>query len=153
MSDEDYSDQEMDQKKTKSSKVKTKGRGFKDNYDEDRSGRAGNYDSIDDDGAAASSTAQKSVEGYIIFVANVHEEAQEDDLYDIFADYGEIKQIHLNLDRRTGYVKGYSMIEYGTFKEAQAAIDNLNGHALLEQEINVDFAFTKAKGGNRRRRD
>ena len=43
------------------------------------------------------------------------------------------------------------MIEFSTFTEAQNAIDNLNGHALLEQEISVDFAFVKGgKGGKRR---
>merc|ERR1712039_425301 len=94
----------------------------------------------------------RSTEGWVIIVSGVHEEAQEDDVFEAFAEYGDIKNLHLNLDRRTGFVKGYAFIEYESKKEADAAIKNMDGQVLLDQKLSVHWAFSKAGDGRRRAR-
>lgn len=83
-----------------------------------------------------------------MFVTGVHQELEEDDLTDLFSDFGVVQQICVNQDRQTGGNKGYALVEYGAYTEAQDAINALHGSVRNGNEVmGVDWAFVKPTGG------
>lgn len=101
-----------------------------------------NQDPLQEDVSTAA-CATKSIEGWLLIATNIDEEATEEDVEDFFNEFGVVRNLHLNLDRRTGYVKGYALIEYKTVEEAQAAVLDGDGSEFLNRIINVDFAIVK----------
>jgi RNA-binding protein 8A len=116
MSDEGKNEEERVSSENRKKK-KSKGRGHA-HMDHDRyEGRGGIFERIEQDGSEGPAQCMdmelssisyfflSAIEGWIIFATGVHEEAQEDDILDKFSEYGDVKNIHVNLDRRTGFVK------------------------------------------------
>ncbi|KAF2072967.1 hypothetical protein CYY_005707 [Polysphondylium violaceum] len=137
---------------------KTKGRGINATesmeveMEERYSGKGGVFDSLPvatgTDGDDQDGQPLKSVEGYIIFVANIQEEVQEPDIRDVFSEWGQIRNVHLNIDRRTGFTKGYALIEYQSKEEAEDAVKNGNGFELAGQKLDVGFAFISSSSSS-----
>jgi RNA recognition motif-containing protein len=91
----------------------------------------------------------KSVEGWVVFVTNLHEEAQENDVTDAFSECGTVKLVKMNFDGKTGLGKGYALVEYEKQSEAQDVINKLHGTDYLGKTIGVHWAFVKPSSGER----
>ncbi|KAJ2514875.1 hypothetical protein H4217_005515 [Coemansia sp. RSA 1939] len=100
-------------------------------------------------GRVPEALAQQSVEGWVVVATGIHEEAREDDVHDFFGAYGRVSTLHLNLDRQTGYAKGYALVEYTSFDDARRAVDEAPATKLLGLPVAVDFAFVKDDDGRR----
>lgn len=133
--DVDMVDREQSRRRSRSERGRGPGRDRDDRYE----GRGGVFDRLDR-GTNRSGPA-RSVEGYILLVTNVHEEATEEDIEDLFGEYGPLLNVHLNLDRRTGFVKGYCLVEYEHRREARDAIEKMDGTTLQGKIIGVNWAF------------
>lgn len=86
-----------------------------------------------------------AVEGWVIFVSNLNEEVTEEEVQDKFADFGKVRDVRLNLDHRTGYVKGYALVEFEEYKAAVEAVEELDGKEWLGNRLALDFCFVKPK--------
>ena len=69
----------------------------------------------------------KSAAGYIICITNLNEETTEEEIVDLFMEYGDVKEIQVNQDRISGLGKGYALLVMNKQSEAEAAIEGLNG--------------------------
>ncbi|CAE8582255.1 unnamed protein product [Polarella glacialis] len=94
--------------------------------------------------AALDCKPAKSKEGWGIFITGICEEAQEDDLEEAFGVFGEVLGLQLPLDRMTGFVKGYCMLEYKERAEAESAIAKMHGQELRGKAVSVSWLCQEA---------
>lgn len=75
-----------------------------------------------------------------IYVGNLSYEVTKDDLSQIFAEYGTVKNVQLPTDRETGRLRGFAFVEMGTEAEEEAAIEALNGAEWMGRDMKVNKA-------------
>jgi RNA recognition motif-containing protein len=84
-----------------------------------------------------------------IYVGNLSYDVTQDDLSDVFKDYGTVKRVQLPTDRETGRPRGFGFVEMATDEEEQKAIDALDGAEWMGRDIKVNKAKPREeRGGN-----
>ncbi len=82
-----------------------------------------------------------------IYIGNLSFQAEQEDLFDLFSQYGEVKQCSLPLDRETGRKRGFAFVEMNNDEDEQKAIDDLQDVEWMGRMIRVNKATPRERSG------
>lgn len=85
-----------------------------------------------------------------IFVGNLTPEATEQDIKELFKEFGVVRKIDLPRDIFTGRNRGFVLVAMEGH-EARAAMSGLNGKTFMGNILKVRDEKPKLKGRGRRR--
>lgn len=86
-----------------------------------------------------------------IFIAGLSYNINDEDLKNLFNDYGEPVSAKVIMDRATGRSKGYGFVELEDDEAAKKAIEELDGAEFDGKKIAVSEAKPKEEGDRPRR--
>lgn len=75
-----------------------------------------------------------------IYVGNLNYAVTEDELRNLFQEYGTVSSARVIFDRMTQRSKGFAFVDMPDDGEAQNAIDSLNGTEFMGRSMKVNQA-------------
>jgi RNA recognition motif-containing protein len=87
-----------------------------------------------------------------IYVANLHYRLNDEDLHQIFSEFGQVTSAKIIKDHETGRSRGFGFVEMPNEEEAGKAMESLNGSEVEGKQLMVNEARPKAPnpgGGGR----
>tara|TARA_Y100000996_G_scaffold414724_1_gene406527 strand:- start:5550 stop:5801 length:252 start_codon:yes stop_codon:yes gene_type:complete len=75
-----------------------------------------------------------------IYCGNISYDTGEDDLRDLFAQYGEVASVRVIKDRDTGRSKGFGFVDMDNDDEAKEAIEALNEKDFMGRSLRINEA-------------
>lgn len=81
-----------------------------------------------------------------LYVGGFTYNTTEDELKDMFSEFGEVTSATIIMDRQTGNSRGFGFVEMADLKEGQAAIKGLNGEEKNGRKLTVSPAREKSSG-------
>jgi len=82
-----------------------------------------------------------------IYVGNLSYEATEEEIRQLFAEFGDVDSVNLITDRETGRLRGFGFVEMSDDAGAKAAIEGLNGKEIAGRTLTVNEARPKTSRG------
>lgn len=82
-----------------------------------------------------------------IYVGNLPWQTTDDELYQLFAQYGAVAKSQVVMDRDTGRSRGFGFVEMANEAEANAAIEALNNSDLGGRPLTVNIAKPREPRG------
>jgi RNA recognition motif-containing protein len=83
-----------------------------------------------------------------LFIGNLAPSTKEEELQDLFSEFGKVRSLKLVTDVFSGQCKGFGFIEMEGH-EARAAIAGLNGRDFNGKQLKVNFEVIKPGRGRR----
>jgi len=87
-----------------------------------------------------------------IFVGNLPFRAEQEDVIELFAPFGEVANCSLPLERDTGRKRGFAFVELVDPELETKAIDALQGAELMGRPLRINKAEPRSAGGGGPRR-
>jgi RNA recognition motif-containing protein len=75
-----------------------------------------------------------------IYVGGLSYSASQEDLEQVFAEYGTVKRVQIPTDRETGRPRGFAFVEMETEAEEEQAIAELDGAEWMGRTLRVNKA-------------
>jgi RNA recognition motif-containing protein len=82
-----------------------------------------------------------------IFVGNLPFRAEQEDVIELFAPFGEVANCSLPLERDTGRKRGFAFVEMADPELETKAIDALQGVELMGRPLRINKAEPRSGGG------
>ena len=82
-----------------------------------------------------------------IYIGNLSFQAEQEDLLDLFGQYGEVAKCSLPLDRETNRKRGFAFVEMANEADEQKAVDDLQNVEWMGRMIRVNKATPRQGGG------